>query len=228
MRRRLLLPALVAAPAVLVGLLGLAHPVLLTPATAERWRLLHLLLLPAFPLLAVPVWVLLRGERGVVAWSARLLAAAYAVLYGALDAIAGIGAGHQVVLAARRGGARPPVEDLYAIGDPLGQFGVGALALVGVAVQFRRAGGALGAAGAALGLASCAVLWRHHVFPPSAGSVRPSGWKQLRRRYLTGVGLWPEQDGTTLFNPAAVTITRYRYRRDRISSPWAQATAVIA
>ncbi|MDP9435358.1 MAG: hypothetical protein M3P93_09265, partial [Actinomycetota bacterium] len=34
------------------------------------------------------------------------------------------------------------------------------------AVQFRRAGGALGAAGAALGLASCAVLWRHHVFPP--------------------------------------------------------------
>lgn len=52
-----------------------------------------------------------------MAWSARLLAAAYAVLYGALDAISGIGAGHQVVLAARRRGARPPVEDLYAIGD---------------------------------------------------------------------------------------------------------------
>ncbi len=62
----------------------------------------------AAPLLAVPVWVLLRGEHGVVAWSARLLAAAYAVLYGALDAIAGIGARHQVVLAARRAARVPP------------------------------------------------------------------------------------------------------------------------
>ena len=42
---------------------------------------------------------------------------------------------------------------------------------------------------------------------------RRASWKQLQRRYLT-VGLWPEQDGVTLFNPAAVTITRYRYRRD--------------
>jgi hypothetical protein len=31
-----------------------------------------------------------------------------------------------------------------------------------------------------------------------------------------------------LFNPAAVKITRYRYRRDHIPSPWVQATTVIA
>jgi hypothetical protein len=55
-------------------------------------------------------------------------------------------------------------------------------------------------------------------------SSRRANWKQLRRRYLTGVGLWPEQDGVTLFNPAAVKITRYRYRRDRISSPWTAPT----
>ena len=39
---------------------------------------------------------------------------------------------------------------------------------------------------------------------------------------------WPEQDEVTLFNPAAVAITRYRYRRDRIPSPWVQATTSIA
>ena len=52
---------------------------------------------------------------------------------------------------------------------------------------------------------------------------RRASWKQLRRRYLT-VGLWPEQDGVTLFNPAAVTITRYRYRRDSIPTPWTEHT----
>ena len=59
------------------------------------------------------------------------------------------------------------------------------------------------------------VAWLRH-------KHRRAGWKQLRGRYLTGVGLWPEQDGVTLFNPAAVKITRYRYRRDRIPSPWAE------
>ncbi len=56
---------------------------------------------------------------------------------------------------------------------------------------------------------------------------RRAGWKQLRRRYLTGVGLWPEQDEVTLFNPAAVKITRYRYRHDRIPSPWGQRTSIV-
>ena len=57
---------------------------------------------------------------------------------------------------------------------------------------------------------------------------RRASWKQLRRHYLTGMGLWPEQDGVTLFNPAAVTITRYRYRRDNIPTPWAEPTTRIA
>ncbi len=55
---------------------------------------------------------------------------------------------------------------------------------------------------------------------------RRAGWKQLRRRYLTGVGLWPQHDGVTLFNPAAVKITRYRYRRDRIPSPWSTSATL--
>jgi RNA-directed DNA polymerase len=65
------------------------------------------------------------------------------------------------------------------------------------------------------------IAWLRH-------KHRRANWKQLQRRYLTGVGLWPEQDGVTLFNPAAVKITRYRYRRDRIPSPWTAPTTTTA
>jgi len=43
--------------------------------------------------------------------------------------------------------------------------------------------------------------------------------KELRRRYLAG-GWWPTQDEVTLYKPAAVAITRYRYRSGAIPSPW--------
>jgi RNA-directed DNA polymerase len=47
-----------------------------------------------------------------------------------------------------------------------------------------------------------------------------SNWKQLRRRYLPG--WWPTDGEVVLLNPAAVTVTRYRYRAARIPSPWAK------
>lgn len=166
--RTLLLPLLVALPAALVAALGLLHPVFLTPDTAERWRLLHLALLPAFPLLAGSVWFVLRGERGPAAWGARLMAGAYAVLYGALDAIAGVGAAHQVVRTADRGDARPPIEDLYDIADPLGALGVYALAasaiLTGLVLSRRNR--PLAIAGAVVVAGASYPLLRHHVFPP--------------------------------------------------------------
>ncbi|MGW5399661.1 group II intron reverse transcriptase/maturase [Streptomyces sp. NPDC003952] len=43
-------------------------------------------------------------------------------------------------------------------------------------------------------------------------------WKQIRRRYLPG--WWPTDGEVVLFNPAAVTVTYYRYRGTRIPSPW--------
>jgi len=163
------LPLLVALPALVIAGLGLAHPVFLTPETAERWRLAHLLLLPAFPLLAVSVWLVLRGDRGPVAWAARLLALAYAVLYGALDAIAGLGAPHQVLRTEERGEPRPPVEDLYDIGDRLGELGVVALAaslaLTAVVVT-RRGRVAPALLGGAVAVLACYPFLRHHVFPP--------------------------------------------------------------
>jgi RNA-directed DNA polymerase len=45
-------------------------------------------------------------------------------------------------------------------------------------------------------------------------------WKWLRGRYLPG---WRPTDGkAALLNPAAVTVSRYRYRGQRIPSPWSQ------
>jgi RNA-directed DNA polymerase len=51
-----------------------------------------------------------------------------------------------------------------------------------------------------------------------------ASWASLRRRYLPG---WrPAQDGITLYDPAAVPVTRYRYRGNKIPNPWtATATA---
>ena len=47
-------------------------------------------------------------------------------------------------------------------------------------------------------------------------------WATLRRRFLPG---WrPTQHGIELFNPATVTVTRYRYRGNKIPNPWTAAT----
>jgi RNA-directed DNA polymerase len=50
--------------------------------------------------------------------------------------------------------------------------------------------------------------------------------KNLQRRYLNR--WWPRQDGAELFNPAAVAITRYRYRGAAIPAPWAPTTGTAA
>ena len=49
---------------------------------------------------------------------------------------------------------------------------------------------------------------------------RRANWKRLRRRYLPG--WWPAEGEVRLFNPGAVTVSRYRYRGARIPSPWAE------
>jgi RNA-directed DNA polymerase len=58
------------------------------------------------------------------------------------------------------------------------------------------------------------VCWVRHKHPTMT-------WKELRQRYLPG--WWPAQGETVLVDPARVHVTRYRYRGDRILSPWAWA-----
>ena len=157
--------ALVALPAVLIALAGLAHPVFLTPDTADRWRLVHLVLLPAFPLLAGSLLYLLRAARGPVAWVARVGAFGYAVLYGALDAIAGIGAAAQV----QERGRAAPIGDLFGAGDQLGHLGVVALAVALALTGFLlwwASHSNLALLGGAIAVASCWGFYRHHVFAP--------------------------------------------------------------
>jgi RNA-directed DNA polymerase len=50
-----------------------------------------------------------------------------------------------------------------------------------------------------------------------------TGWRKLRRRYCDG-GWWPRDGKVALFNPGAVTTTRYRPRGTTIPSPWPSMT----
>jgi RNA-directed DNA polymerase len=56
---------------------------------------------------------------------------------------------------------------------------------------------------------------------------RRANWRYLRRRYLVD-GWWPEEDGVSLFNPGAVPVTRYRYRGQRIPTPWDELPVELA
>jgi len=47
-------------------------------------------------------------------------------------------------------------------------------------------------------------------------------WKELRRRFCGG-GWWPAVGDVVLFNPSAVAPTRYRYRGNKIPTPWPSA-----
>jgi RNA-directed DNA polymerase len=63
------------------------------------------------------------------------------------------------------------------------------------------------------------VCWLRHKY-------HRASWKWLRRHCLPG---WRPTDGeVTLFNPATITVTRYRYRGAQITSPWPRAEAVVA
>ena len=55
---------------------------------------------------------------------------------------------------------------------------------------------------------------------------RRTSWTWLRRRYLPG--WWPTEGEVTLFNPGAVTVSRYRYRGNRIATPWTGDLATTA
>ncbi|GAA2520565.1 hypothetical protein Ahu01nite_076210 [Winogradskya humida] len=113
----------------LLALAGLIHPHGLSAATAHRWVQLHIVLLPAFPLLGLGFFVLLRerpradlpGAATIVAW---VCACVYAAGYTGLDAVAGIAAG---TVAGQPGDPvqlRRLVLALYDTGDRLGHVAV--------------------------------------------------------------------------------------------------------
>ena len=92
-RDRWTLVLAVALPALVLGTAGLFHPANLTDADAERWRNIHIVALPLFPLLALGPWLLARRMHRLGGMVALLLGYVYACFYTGLDLLAGAGAG---------------------------------------------------------------------------------------------------------------------------------------
>ena len=116
----------VAGPALVLAGLGLTHPQQLTATSAPWWTTLHIVLLPIFPLLAVSLWLLLRGVPGPVAWMARIAAYGYATFYSVTDVVVGIAAGELTQFNAARGLPERTVEvdRLIMVGNDVGEIGV--------------------------------------------------------------------------------------------------------
>jgi hypothetical protein len=152
----------VAVPPLFTAALGLTHPPVLTVEDADHWKMMHTVLLPVFPLLALGPWLVARAHDRTVGLVVGLLAYVYACFYTALDILAGIAGGG--IKAAEAGGLGivfPIAGDLGAIGS-YAYIGATALA-VGVA---SRAGLVRALPGAALVLVGSVMFWQEHVYRP--------------------------------------------------------------
>ena len=155
----------VALPGLVLAGFGLIHPGHLDVDTARAWWTLHVWLVPVFPLISAAIWVLLRGERGLMAGGARTAAYGFATFYTGLDVLAGIGAG--LVTDELHSGS-PAVPALFLVGDRLGHAGVfcllAAAVLTGVVLVKRDGVRAL--PGTVVLAASCYPFLVAHIFAP--------------------------------------------------------------
>lgn len=155
----------VALPGLALAGFSTLHPHYLDVGTARAWWTLHIWLIPVFPLVGVAIWVLLRGERGPLAWAARVAAYGFAAFYTALDVLAGIGAG--LVTDTLQGGS-PAVPRLFEIGDRLGATGVYCLfaSAVLTGIVLVRRDGVRAVPGTVVLAAACYPFLKYHIFPP--------------------------------------------------------------
>jgi len=157
-----------AVPGLVLAGFGTAHPALLNTDTAQWWAMLHVLLLPVFPLLAVAQWILLEPAPPLLRWPGRLAAYGFAAFYTGLDAVAGIAAG-TVVRA--QNGLTPVLGELFAIGDTLGRIGADcflAASMLIIATSAPRTGwraapGAVLLLGASISFIHSHIFWPHGV-----------------------------------------------------------------
>jgi len=146
----------VAVPGLILAGFSLIHPAFLDMSTATAWWQLHIPLIPMFPLLAVGMWVLLRGETGILPWVARIAAYLYAVLYTGI---------------VTDNGAGQVVGSLFAVGDELGHIGVWCLAgstVVAAAALFPKDGPRV-LPGTVVLLVAAWGFYRFHIFTPYGG-----------------------------------------------------------
>jgi hypothetical protein len=176
LRTRWLRALLIAAPALVLAGFGVVHPAPLDAANAHWWATLHVLLLPVFPLLAAAQWFLLSPAHPVIRWAGRLAAFGFAVFYGGLDAVAGIGAG---TVTAAQNGVTPVTGAVFAIGDTLGYIGAGCFLAANIAVtagiaphaRWRAIPGAVLLLAASVSFVDSHIFWPRGVFTMIAVAV---------------------------------------------------------
>ena len=125
-------------PPVALGITGLFHPHQLTVETAKQWTLVHVVLLPLFPLLGLSYHLILARYRGLPIYFAKICIYIYIIFYTALDTIAGIANGVVISRLASMPDTQTRAElirnlrqSLYISGNYLGNIGV--YALIGIA-----------------------------------------------------------------------------------------------
>lgn len=177
MSRYLTLVAVVVPP-LFTAALGLTHPARLTVEDADHWQMMHTVLLPVFPLLALGPWLVARAHDRTVGVVVGLLGYVYACFYTSLDILAGIAGG--AIKAAEAGGLGivfPIAGDLGAIGS-YAYIAATALA-VGVASRSRLV---RALPGAALVLVGAVMFWQEHVYRPwgvTSMVLLAAGWAWL-------------------------------------------------
>jgi hypothetical protein len=149
-------------PPIVIGLVGLTHPAHLTQDASARWRDLHIVLLPLFPLLAVGPWLVARAVDPVYGRVVLVLGYVYACLYSALDILAGIAAG--ALKHDREGG----LGTVFGYAADLGQ--IGSIAFIGATAAAAgcvlRVAGPRVLPGAVVALVGAYGFMENHVYPP--------------------------------------------------------------
>lgn len=176
-RARLL--AAVTLPPLVTAAVGLTHPPTLTVETAHHWQMMHTILLPVFPLLALGPWLVARRSSRTAGVVVGVLAFVYACFYTSLDVIAGIAAG-----AVKHDGG-VGLGTLFRVAGDLGDVGsyaYFAASAVALAVAARDLGVARVAPGAALVAVGAVMFWQEHVYRPwgvLAMVLLAAGWGWL-------------------------------------------------
>jgi hypothetical protein len=124
MSTRVRLILIVSLPALVCATIGLLHPHHLTDDTAARWQLMHILLIPVFPLIGLGPWLIARRTPRPVSVVAALGGYGFATFYTSLDLLAGVAAG-TLQLAGVSSGKAP----VYEVARALGLIGVVSLVL---------------------------------------------------------------------------------------------------
>lgn len=162
MSTRLRLVLLVSVPAVACALIGLLHPHHLTADTAARWQLMHVVLIPAFPLIGFAPWLIARRTNRALGVVAAVAGYGFATFYTSLDLLAGVAAGTLQLAGVTEGKA--PV---YEIAREVGLVGVVSLVLACLAataaVFLRRRLRAL--PGGLLAVVGAVLVQPGHIYP---------------------------------------------------------------